>query len=265
MIGGTVGVVVASRNVDWPEGTAVVGNLGWQSHAISDGRGLRRLDPRVPPQAHLGVCGMPGVTAHLGLLEFGRPRAGETVVVSAAAGAVGSIVGQIAKLHGARAVGIAGGPAKIRHVVEELGFDACVDHRAPDFEEALARATPDGIDVNFENVGGRVMAAVLSRMNPFSRMPLCGLVSEYDGSSPSASSFAPILAKRIAVRGFIVSDHLDHWPAALDALATWVAAGTLRHHETVFEGLPRAPEALIAMLRGENVGKMLVRISSPSA
>ncbi len=262
MIGGAVGEVVASNSERLAVGAWVVGPLGWQEWAVADAATLVQVDPsRAPLSAHLGVVGMPGVTAFIGLHDFGAPKPGETVVVSAAAGAVGSVVGQLAKLRGCRAVGIAGGPAKCAHVVEELGFDACVDHRAPDFERALAEATPNGIDVDFENVGGPVMDAVFRRLNLFARVPLCGLVSQYDREEPEGPrSFAQLLSMRVALRGFIVSDHADRWPEAQAELARLVRGGELRYRETIAEGLESAPRAFIGMLRGENLGKQLVRL-----
>lgn len=262
MIGGAVGEIVESRSDRLPVGTFVVGPLGWQAYAVADPSALRAVDPaRAPLSTYLGVLGMPGVTAWIGLLDFGSPKPGETVVVSAAAGAVGSVVGQLARLRGCRAVGIAGGPAKCAHVVDALGFDACVDHRAPDFEQALERATPHGIDVDFENVGGRVMDAVFRRLNQFARVPLCGLVAQYDRAEPEGPrSFAQLLSSRVSLRGFIVTDHMDRWPAALEELARLVREGELRWHETIAHGLESAPRAFIGMLRGENLGKQLVRL-----
>jgi NADPH-dependent curcumin reductase CurA len=203
---------------------------------------------------------MPGVTAWYGLTQIGRPRAGETVLVSAAAGAVGSAVGQLAKLRGCRAVGIAGGPEKCRHVVEDLGFDACVDYKAADFRAALKAAVPQGVDVDFENVGGAVLDAVLARMNPFGRVALCGLVSGYDGQDVTIRNARSLLTSRLLVQGFIVSDHLALWPEALRELTGLVAAGKLRYREIVAEGLESAPRAFLGMLRGENLGKQLVRL-----
>jgi hypothetical protein len=268
MIGGAVGVVVASRapadgtEQGLREGDWVVGTLGWQAYAVAKPGALRKIDvARVPPQAYLGVLGMPGVTAWIGLHDFGAPKPGETVVVSAATGAVGGVVGQLAKLRGARAIGIAGGPEKCALAVRELGFDACVDHRAPDFEARLAEATPGGIDVDFENVGGPVMDAVFRRLNPFARVALCGLVSQYEQTAPyGVTSFQSLLVNRVRVQGFIVSDHLDRWPAALAGLGALVAEGKLRWRETVVDGLRAAPRALMGVLRGENLGKQLVRV-----
>jgi len=261
IVGGTVGEVLESKHHGFSAGDFVVASLGWQTHAISDGTAMIKVDPKIVPlPAYLGVVGMPGVTAHYGLFELANPRSGETVVVSAAAGAVGSVVGQLAKLRGCRAVGIAGGPAKCAHVVEELGFDACVDYRAPDFVEQLAAATPNGIDVDFENVGGPVMDAVLARLSPFARVTLCGLISAYDGKGYGLQNYPTLLTNRVRLHGFIISDHMAYWPGALQELAALVASEKLRHRETVAEGLANAPRAFIGMLRGENLGKQLVKL-----
>lgn len=262
MIGGTVGVVLESRGDGLRAGDWVVGSLGWQNFATAPATALRRIDAtRLAPQAYLGAVGMPGVTAYVGLYDLCAPKPGETVVVSAAAGAVGGVVGQLAKLRGARAVGIAGGAEKCAIAVSELGFDACVDHRAPDFEAQLAAATPRGIDVDFENVGGPVMDAVFRRLNPFARVALCGLVSQYQATTPyGVTSFHSLLVNRARVQGFIVTDHLDRWPEALAALTALAEDGRLRWRETIAEGLRAAPRALIGVLRGENVGKQLVRV-----
>lgn len=262
MVGGAAGEVITSRNPDFAPGDHVVGPFGWQSFAVSSGAGVRKVDPsRIPLAAYLGVAGMPGVTAHLGLLDIGAPKAGETVLVSAASGAVGSVVGQIAKLRGCRAVGIAGGPRKCEHVVQDLGFDACVDYRSPEFGRELRAATPGGVDVLFENVGGAVMDASLARLNPFARVALCGLVSQYNATEAyGVKSFAALLVQRVKLQGFIVTDRLDYWPAALADLVAWAAEGELKWRETVAHGLTEAPRAFLGMLRGENLGKQLVKI-----
>lgn len=261
MVGGTAGEVIASKNPDFSVGDRVVGSYGWQEYGVSDGRGVRKVDAKVPLSAYLGVVGMPGVTAYVGLYDIGEPKAGETVVVSAAAGAVGSAVGQLAKLRGCRAIGIAGGKAKCEHVVRDLGFDACIDYRAPDFKDALRAAAPNGIDVDFENVGGSVMDTIFPMLNTFARVPLCGLVSQYSATEPyPVKSFTSLLTNRVKVQGFIVSDHLARWPQALADLATWVAEGKIRYHESVAEGLTNAPRAFLGMLRGENLGKQLVKL-----
>ncbi len=264
MIGGTAGEIIESRHSKFAVGDKVVTMLGWQSYGIDDGRGLRKVDAsRVPLAAYLGVVGMPGVTAHFGLHEIGAPKAGETVVVSAAAGAVGSVVGQLAKIRGCRAVGIAGGRSKCDYVVEELGLDACVDYKSSDFRDALRAATHDGIDVYFDNVGGPVLDAVLGRLNAFARIPLCGLVSQYNATEPYAvKNFGALLVNRAKLQGFIVSEHMDRWPAALAELAACVTEGKIRYKETIADGIEQAPRAFIGMLKGENVGKQLVKLVS---
>jgi len=263
IVGGTVGEVIESKHQGFAVGEFVAASLGWQTHAVSDGTAMIKVDPKIVPlSAYLGVVGMPGVTAHYGLFELANPRAGETVVVSAAAGAVGSVVGQLAKLRGCRAVGIAGGPAKCAHVVDELGFDACVDYRAPDFAEQLANATPKGIDVDFENVGGPVMDAVLARLNTFARITLSGHISSYDGAGYGLKNYPALLTNRVRLHGFIISDHMAYWPSAREELATLVASDKLRYRETVAEGIENAPRAFLGMLRGENLGKQLVRLGS---
>lgn len=262
MIGGTVGEVVESRNPKFQVGEFVAGPLGWQLYGLSDGTGLRKVDPQTaPPSLYLGTLGMPGVTAWIGLLEIAKPRAGETVVVSAASGAVGSVVGQLAKIAGCRVVGIAGGSAKCRHVVDALGFDACVDYKAGRLRADLEAAAPDGVDIDFENVGGEVLDTVLGLMNPFSRISVCGLVSQYNSAEPyGLKNLRAILVNRIRMQGFIVSDRLELWPQALAELTQWFREGKLRYHETVAHGLERAPAAFIGMLRGENLGKQLVKL-----
>jgi NADPH-dependent curcumin reductase CurA len=262
MVGGGVGEVVRSRAPGHAEGDIVTGRFGWQQFAVSDPSALRKVDPTLAPiSTSLGVVGMPGVTAWYGLLKIGEPRAGETVVVSAAAGAVGSVVGQIARIRGCRAVGIAGGEAKCRYVVEDLGFDACVDYKSPAFGEALREAVPAGVDVYFENVGGRVLDAVLPLLNAFARIPFCGYVSEYDkGEAHAIRHLRQLLVCRARLQGYIISEHMDAWPDALKELAGWLAAGKLRYRETVTEGLENAPRAFIGLLRGENLGKQLVKL-----
>jgi NADPH-dependent curcumin reductase len=262
MIGGTVGAVVESRHPRYRPGDVVVGMGGWQQYYTSDGAGLTRVDSAgLPESVFLGVVGMPGVTAWYGLNEIGKPRKGETVVVSAAGGAVGSVVGQLARLAGCRAVGIAGGPAKCAHVVEELGFDACVDHRSGALEQELAAATPGGVDVVFENVGGKVLDAALARMNAFGRIAVCGLIAGYDGQDLALRNVRSVLVNRLTVQGFIVSEHLALWPRALAELRELVAGGRLRYRETIAEGLERAPRAFMGLLRGENLGKQLVKVA----
>jgi NADPH-dependent curcumin reductase CurA len=261
MIGGTVGEVVASRNPKFAVGDKVLGMFGWQLYGKSDGAMLRKLDTsRVPISAYLGCVGMPGVTAWYGLNRIIEPKAGETVVVSAASGAVGSVVGQLAKKKGCRVVGVAGGPEKCRAVIEEFGFDACVDYKAGNLNGDLKAATPDGIDGYFENVGGEVLDAVLRRMNAFGRIAVCGLIAGYDAVPMPIKNFASILTNRLKVQGFIVGEHMDAWPAARAELEAMVADGSLRYRETVSQGLESAPEAFIGLLKGRNFGKQLVKL-----
>jgi NADPH-dependent curcumin reductase CurA len=262
MGGAGVGEVVASRHPKFRPGDKVEGPFGWQLYALSDGKGVRKLeDLGLPLSAYLGVLGMPGVTAYVGLLDIGQPKAGETVVVSAASGAVGGVVGQIAKIQGCRAVGIAGGAEKCRVAVEELGYDACIDYKAGRLDEELRRAVPGGVDVYFDNVGGEITDAVLLRMNVFSRIPLCGLISEYQYPEPRGlRNVRSLLINRIKLQGFLVSDNLHRWPAALADLARWVSEGRMKYRETVAEGLRNAPAAFIGMLSGKNLGKQVVKL-----
>ncbi|HEY2513668.1 MAG TPA: NADP-dependent oxidoreductase [Polyangiaceae bacterium] len=262
MIGGAVGEVIASKNERYAKGDFVLGAFGWQEYAVSSGQGLMKADPkRVPLSAYLGPVGMPGVTAYIGLLDIGAPKEGETVVVSAAAGAVGSVVGQIAKMRGCRAVGIAGGKDKCELVTREFGFDACVDYKGGNLEADLRAAAPKGIDVYFENVGGQVLDTVLRQLNAFARIPLCGLVSQYNETDAYAvKNFGALLVNRVKLEGFIVSERMNRWPEALGALGGWVAEGKLKYKETVAEGIRSAPGAFLGMLRGANVGKQLVKL-----
>lgn len=268
MIGQTAGVVVESRSPHWAIGDEVVHMGGWQQYSVvagDDRRGLRRIDTSVvPASAYLGAVGMPGVTAWYGLTKLIAPKPGETVVVSAAAGAVGSVVGQLAKARGLRAVGIAGGPEKCAWV-ESLGFDACIDHRAhPDARAlgtALQRACPDGIDGYFENVGGAILDAVLGRMNAFGRIALCGMIAGYDGAPIPLTQPHLLLTSRLRVEGFIVTEHPEVWPEALAELAARVADGSLRYRESVAVGLAEAPAALLGLLAGRNLGKQLVSLA----
>ncbi|RDU99305.1 NADP-dependent oxidoreductase [Trinickia dinghuensis] len=262
MIGAAVSEVVESKHRGFTAGDNVTGIFGWQDYATSDGVGVRKIDDAlVPLTAYLGVAGMPGVTAWYGLNKIIAPRAGQTVVVSAASGAVGSVVGQLAKLAGCRAVGIAGGPEKCRYVVEAFGFDACVDYKAGNLYQDLKAATPDGVDGYFENVGGEALDATLSRMNPFGRIAVCGMIAGYDGQPVPIKQPSIILTMRLLVQGFIVTEHLDLWPEALGTLATLVAQKKLRYRESIVEGLERAPDALIGLLQGKNFGKQLVKIA----
>lgn len=266
MRGGGIGKVIASNSDAYKVGDTVSGLLGWQDYYVAGPNdeipvGVLPAELPVGLPTMLGACGLTGLTAYFGLLELGQPKAEETVVVSAAAGAVGSVVGQIAKLNGCRAVGIAGGPDKCKWIVEELGFDAAVDYKAPDWREQLEAVTPDGIDVNFENVGGEIMEAVMARMNLFSRMPLCGMISGYNTDEPMRGDFSPILMRRINVRGFIVTDFLEKYAEATMELATWVATGKIKSQETIVEGLENAPTAVNKLFEGENLGKLVVKIA----
>ena len=262
MQGGSVGEVIESRNPAFKVGDKVVGGYGWQEYGKSNGAELRKVDDsQVPLSAYLGAVGMPGVTAWVGLNMIIAPKAGETVVVSAASGAVGAVVGQLAKAQGARVVGVAGGAEKCRIVVEEFGFDACVDYKAGRLQADLAAATPDGIDGYFDNVGGAVLDAALERMNAFGRIAVCGLIAGYDGNPMPTHEFRSILINRLKVQGFIVSEHMALWPQARRELAQLVGDGTLKYRETVAQGLESAPEAFIGLLKGRNFGKQLVRLA----
>jgi NADPH-dependent curcumin reductase CurA len=264
MLGATVAEIVASRNPSYATGEIVLGYGGWQEYAVSNGAGLRKLDPkRAPVSTALGVLGMPGMTAYVGLLEIGQPKPGETVVVAAASGAVGSVVGQIAKIKGCRAVGIAGGREKCRFVADELGFDACVDHRASDFATQLEAACPSGIDVYFENVGGPVQQTVWPLLNDFARIPVCGLIAQYNAKSPMPGpDMFSVLRKRLLLRGFIVWDFRAKEPEFLREAGEWVRAGRLKYREDIAEGLEKAPAAFLGLLQGKNFGKMLVKIAT---
>ena len=268
MVGGTVSQVVESRLAGFAAGDIVLTANGWQEYALSDGAGVRRLDPAAAPiSTAIGVLGMPGHTAYVGLLDHGRPQPGETVVVSAASGAVGAVVGQIAKIRGCRVVGIAGAREKCDYVTADLGFDACVSHREDDLPAALREACPGGVDVYFENVGGRVFEAVLPLLNNFARIPVCGRIANYNvtesfsGPDQVARLMGLILVRRLTFRGFIVFDHLDRQPDFLRDAAAWIRAGALKYREDVVEGLKNAVPAFLGLLRGENFGKLLVRVS----
>ena len=262
MGGGTVGMVEASNNSRFKPGDAVVGMGGWQLYELSDGAMLRVVDAKaVPIQAYLGPLGMPGVTAWYGLNKIIAPKAGETVLVSAATGAVGSVVGQLAKLAGARTVGIAGGPEKCAYAAKELGYDAWVDHKSPGFAEELKAAAPDGVDGLFENVGGEPFRQAMRRINDFARVAICGLIASYEGEPTPAPDMRLFLVKRFKMEGFIVGDHLDLWPKAIGELVSLAAAKKLTWRETIREGLENTPQALVDLLKGENFGKMLVRVS----
>jgi NADPH-dependent curcumin reductase CurA len=271
MEGGTVNEVLASHRPGFAKGDIVLARSGWQTHALSDGKDLRKVDPQHGPiSTAVGVLGMPGMTAYAGLLDIGRPQAGETVVVAAASGAVGSAVGQIAKLKGARAVGIAGGADKCRYVKQELGFDDCIDHRDPDLAARLKDACPKGIDVYFENVGGAVFEAVFPLLNVFARVPVCGLIAQYNDTQAIVPKWAPsmmrhLLTKRLTIRGFIVNDFAARHADFLRDMSQWVGEGKVKYREFVTEGLDSAPAALIGLLKGATVGKQLVRVGPDQA
>ena len=269
MEGGVVGEVLNSNFPGIQTGDLVVGSGGWQEYFTLRGESLRIIDPgRAPISTALGVLGMPGVTAYSGLLNIGKPESGETVVVAAASGAVGSAVGQIAKIKGARAVGIAGSAEKCRFVVDELGFDDCINHRDSDFDEQLQKACPSGIDVYFENVGGPVFKAVLPLLNQFARVPVCGVIAHYnDTALPEGPDATPLilrsaLVKRLTIRGFLVFDYVDQEAEALEQLTQWVSDGQLKYREDFVSGLEAAPKAFIGLLKGKNFGKLVVEVSS---
>ena len=264
MVGGTIGKIVKSRNPKYSVGDIVLGYGGWQEYALSNGSGLRKLDPTVTPvSTALGVLGMPGMTAYVGLLEIGQPKPGETVVVAAASGAVGSVVGQIAKIKGCYAVGIAGGTEKCRFVAGDLGFDACVDHRAPDFAKQLEAACPKGIDIYFENVGGAVQQVVWPLLNDFARIPVCGLIAQYNATTPMPGpDMFSVLRKRLLLRGFIVSDFAAKQGDFLRDVGEWVRTGRVKYREDIVDGLGKAPASFLGVLQGKNFGKMLVRIAT---
>ncbi|AVA24525.1 MULTISPECIES: NADP-dependent oxidoreductase [unclassified Rhizobium] len=270
MEGGTVARVVSSRNATFKPGDIVLSHSGWQSYAISDGTALRKLDPEAAPiTTALGILGMPGFTAYAGLRNIGKPKAGETLVVAAASGAVGSAVGQIARIFGARAVGIAGGREKCEYVREELGFDAVVDHRSDDFAAELAAACPKGIDVYFENVGGHVWSAVFPLLNDFARVPVCGLIAHYNETASASSGhdqlpvvMRAILRKSLTIRGFIQREFADQRPDFYREAGTWIADGRLKYKEDIVDGLENAPSAFFGLLEGRNFGKLIVRVAS---
>jgi NADPH-dependent curcumin reductase CurA len=270
MVGGTVSRVEASQHPDFKAGELVLGQSGWQSHALSDGKGLTKLDPAITqPSLALGVLGMPGFTATMGLLDIGQPKAGETVVVAAASGAVGAVVGQIAKLKGCRVVGIAGGADKCRYVTEELGFDDAIDHRHADFAQRLAASCPRGIDVYFESVGGAVFDAVLPLLNAKARIPVCGLIAHYNDTAlpPGPDRLGlltrTLLTKRIKMQGFIIfDDYADRYGEFAAQMSAWLKQGKIKYREDLVDGLENAPQALIGLLEGKNFGKLVVRVAN---
>ncbi len=264
MIGGTVGEVAESKNPKFAVGDKVVGMGGWQEYSVVDGNAVGALRKVDTTHVYLGAVGMPGVTAWYGLVKIIEPKAGDTVVVSAATGAVGSAFAALAKARGCRAVGIAGGAEKCRYAVEELGFDVCIDYKEHSdvkaMSKALKDACPNGIDGYFENVGGWIMDAVMLRMNAFSRIALCGMIAGYDGQPLPMANPALILINRMKVEGFIVSEHMEVWPEALQELGTLVGTGKLRPRETIAQGIAAAPEAFLGLLKGRNFGKQLVKL-----
>jgi NADPH-dependent curcumin reductase len=261
MVGQTVGEVVDSKHPTLKKGDKVLAQLGWQLYGTTK-EATRVDEKRAPLSYYLGIVGMPGMTAYFGLKEIGQPKAGETVVVSAASGAVGSVVGQLAKLWGARAVGIAGGARKCDYVTRELGFDACVDYKAGDLDAQLKQACPTGVDVYFDNVGGPILDSLLRRMNLFSRLVVCGLISDYNATEPYAlRNFRAVLVNRIRIQGMIVFDWKERYGEALKALGGHLAEGKLKYRESVVQGLENAPKGLIALLKGENFGKQLVKLA----
>ena len=268
MVGGTVSEVVVSNNPKLAVGTLVSAFSGWQDYAVSDGNGLLPVDPRIPrPSYALGVLGMPGLTAYVGLLDIGEPKPGETVVLAASTGAVGSVVGQIAKLKGCRVVGIAGAKEKCEYAVKELGYDACISHYDDDMAQQLAAACPDGIDVYFENVGGSSWEAVMPLLNTFARVPVCGLIAHYNQTElppgPDRMSMlqAMILRRSIKMQGFIVGNYTDRIPAFVGDMTQWLAEGKIKYREDVVQGLENAPEAFLGLFQGANFGKLVVEVS----
>lgn len=269
MVGATVCRVQSSNHAGFAVGDWVLAYTGWQDYAVSDGTGLTKLAPEMArPSYALGVLGMPGFTAYMGLLDIGAPKAGDTVVVAAATGAVGSVVGQIAKLKGCRVVGIAGGADKCRSAVQELGFDACIDHHSPDLAALLAAACPKGIDVYFENVGGKVFDAVLPLLNTAARVPVCGLIAHYNATAlPEGPDRSPvlmrnILTKRIRMQGFIIFDDYGHrYPEFAKDMGQWLASGKIKFREDIVDGLENAAQSFIGLLEGKNFGKLIVRVA----
>jgi NADPH-dependent curcumin reductase CurA len=261
MVGGTAGEVVASNNPKFAVGDKVVGMLGWSEMGVDDGSMLKKVDTtHIPLSAYLGAVGMPGMTAWYGLTQIIKPKEGDTIAVSAASGAVGGVVGQLAKARGCRVIGIAGGKEKCSYVMDELGFDACIDYKGGNLYKDVKAAAPNGIDGLFENVGGVVMDAVLARMNPFGRIALCGLISGYDGEPMPIHNMRVLLSMRLTLQGFIVSEHMELWPQGLTETGTLVATGKIKYRETIADGLARAPEAFLGLLRGKNFGKQLVKL-----
>ena len=266
--GGSVGRVVKSNHPDFKPGDHVVGAQGWREYYTSDGTGQRKVDPSLAPlSTYLGVLGMPGLTAYVGLLDIGRPKQGETLMVSAAAGAVGSVVGQIGKIKGCRVVGSAGSAEKVEHLTSDLGFDAAFNYKEVDLHESLSRTCPDGIDIYFENVGGEMLEAVLPRMRPHGRIPVCGMISQYNNTEPAPGpkTIISIIPNRLLLQGFIVSDSFDRLPEFTRDMAGWIQEGKIKYDETILDGIESAPRAFIGMLKGENTGKMLVKLAETAS
>lgn len=262
MQAGTVGQVVSSRHPGFAEGEYVLGFDGWQEYAVSDGKGCRKLDPSKGPLSYaLGVLGMPGLTAYAALFDVGRPKKGETVVVSAASGAVGSVVGQIAKIQGCRAVGLAGSDEKCDFVTKELGFDDCINYKTQDLDSALKTTCPDGIDIYYDNVAGRILEAVLKHINIGARIPLVGLISQYNATEmPPGPNLMPLLVKRAMIQGFLVSDHFQRMPDFLRDVSSWINAGKIKYREDIVKGIEEAPRAFLKLFSGENFGKLIVQV-----
>ncbi len=263
MVGQTVSRIIESKNPRFKPGDFVLASDGWQEYGVSDGKGLRKIDPALAPVSwSLGVLGVPGLTAYVGLLDIGKPKEGETVVVSAAAGAVGSIAGQIAKIKGCRAVGTAGSDEKCAYVVDELGFDACINYKTADLGAELKKECPDGIDVYFDNVGGAVLEAVLKRINLHARIPLIGLISQYNDSKPRPGpNLGYVLINRALIQGMIIFDHLDRMTEFTRDMTEWLRAGQIKYRDDVVKGLENAPRAFIGLFSGENIGKRVVQVS----
>jgi NADPH-dependent curcumin reductase CurA len=265
MTGGAAGRVLASRHPKFKEGDLVEGMLGWQTHPVSDGKGVRKLDPSVPISTALGVLGMPGLTAYFGLLDICEPKPGETLVVSGAAGAVGSYVGQIAKIKGARVVGIAGTDDKVAHIVNEFGFDAAYNYKTVDNHfSKLKELCPNGVDCYFDNVGGVITDAVLMQLNLHARVTICGQISQYNNAKPELGPrlLGLLIVSRSKIQGMLVSDYMARFPEALTQLTAWVKDGSLKYDETIIDGFENTPKAFIGLLQGQNTGKMLVRVSA---
>ncbi|MEA5597009.1 NADP-dependent oxidoreductase [Rivularia sp. UHCC 0363] len=263
MVGATVSQVVQSNLPQFSEGDFIVDYNGWQTYGVSNGKGIRKLDPEQAPLSYaLGVMGMPGLTAYCALLDIGQPQAGETVVVSAASGAVGSVVGQIAKIKGCRAVGVVGSDEKCNYIVNELGFDSCINRKTQELYPALKEACPDGIDVYFDNTAGAILEAVMQQINLGARIPLVGLISQYNATNlPPGPNLMPLLVKRALIKGFLVADYQDRLKAFLSDVSGWIRDGQIKYKEDVVEGLDKAARVFIGQLQGENFGKLIVRVS----